>query len=314
VYQKLSNSFVLKRGGEIKDPHLFYHWEGQRDLPVVVVLGGISADCFVSGEKGWWKDFVKPSGAIDTNSFSVLSFDYLGGNGKSFGPRNSQQKEVGIDTHDQAKALKELMGHLRISKLHAIVGSSYGGMVGLAFAGLYPDLVRQLFVVSASHRPNTRSLALRSIQRQIVRLSPTKKQGLAQARSLAMIGYRSVEELDRRFGRKKGKISEKGLHFLVEDYLKAKGDEFSQKFHYQAFLNLSESIDFHFVDPSTIKVPSTFIGVDSDQLVFTKEMRELSKGIQAQSSFYEIKSLYGHDAFLKEVNSIGVLLESALAR
>ena len=145
----------------------------------------------------------------------------------------------------------------------------------------------------------------------MVHFGKSKKIGLAQARSLAMIGYRSVEELESRFGRKK---SEKGQNFLVEDYLKAKGQEFSERFHPDAFLSLSESIDFHFVDPKTIRVPSTFIGVDSDQLVFSKEIKDLSQKIKAPSTFYEIKSLYGHDAFLKEVDTLGKILKKELAR
>ncbi|MDC0254672.1 alpha/beta fold hydrolase [Bacteriovoracales bacterium] len=306
---KLSGPFILKTGEKIKRPHLFYKWEGDKDLPVIVVLGGISSDSLVSGEKGWWKDFVGPNGSIDTKAFSILSFDFLGGNGKSSGPRNSKEK-MSIHTEDQAKALRELIKFLGI-KVHTFVGSSYGGMVGLAFASLYPDLVEKLLVISASHYPNTRSIALRSLQRQMVSLGRSKKLGLAQARSLAMIGYRSVEELESRFGRKK---SEKGEHFLVEDYLKAKGQEFSERFHPDAFLNLSESIDLHFVEPKTIRIPSTFIGVDSDQLVFSKDIKRLSQKIKAPSTFYEIKSLFGHDAFLKEVEVLGNIIKKELAR
>tara|TARA_B100000029_G_scaffold193014_1_gene191109 strand:- start:363 stop:1295 length:933 start_codon:yes stop_codon:yes gene_type:complete len=307
---ELSGPFVLKNGKKIKRPHLFYKWEGNKELPVIVVLGGISSDCYVSGEKGWWKDFVGPHASIDTNAFSILSFDFLGGNGKSSGPKNLKEK-VNVDTQDQAKALRELIKLLGISKLHALVGSSYGGMVGLAFASLYPNLVEKLLVISASHCPNTRSIALRSLQRQMVCFGRSKKQGLAQARSLAMVGYRSVEELESRFGRKK---SEKGQGFLIEDYLKAKGKEFSEKFHPDAFLNLSESIDRHFVEPKTIRVPSTFIGVDSDQLVFSKDIKELSQNINAPSIFYEIKSLYGHDAFLKEIEVLGNIIKKELVR
>jgi len=312
MHQDLSSPFTLKSGVKLKKPFLNYSWEGDRKLPVIVILGGISSNSNVLGPRGWWNDFVGPKAPINTNNYSILSFDFLGGNGKSYGPRTSKNKEYSIDTHDQAKALNELITHLKISKIEAIVGSSYGGMVGLAFASRYPKKAKKLIVISASNYSNTRSIALRSLQRQIVLSSRSKKRGLIQARSLAMIGYRSVQEFEIRFGRKKSKLENEGLNFLVEDYLKAKGIEFSKIFNYQAFLNLSESIDFHHVDPNKIKTSCILIAVDSDQLVFSNDIKILSKKIKAPSKFYEIKSLYGHDAFLKEVNSIGKILKSEL--
>ena len=62
-----------------------------------------------------------------------------------------------------------------------------------------------------------------------------------------MIGYRSVQEFGE-IRKKKANLTMK-RHFLVEDYLQAKGLEFSKNFHYQAFLNLSESIDLHNINP-----------------------------------------------------------------
>lgn len=133
-----------------------------------------------------------------------------------------------------------------------------------------------------------------------------------------MTTYRSAEELAARFDRppREGPRSDGSAGrpvFPVEDYLAAQGERFRERFCAKAYLRLSESIDRHRVDPSRVRVPTTLVGVDSDVLVPTAQLRELARRLAGPSRLHEVSSLYGHDAFLKEPASIGGIVARALA-
>ena len=170
---QLGERFTLHHGGVLVCPRLAWRIEGPADAPLVAALGGISAHRRVFGaslRSGWWDDLVGPGRALDAARLRVLGIDYLGGSGESSAP------EAGIpfpslSSFDQAEAVRVLLDHLRIERLRAIVGASYGGMVGLAFAQRYAERVEQLIVISAADRTHPMSTAWRSVQRQMLRFA-----------------------------------------------------------------------------------------------------------------------------------------------
>ncbi len=322
----LESEWRLDEGETLLGGTLAYELAGAPDGPVVAVLGGISAGKHVTpnaadGSPGWWADIVGPGRAIDTDRYRVLTFDYLGGNGSSSGPRVpcgglTAGSFPRVTTGDQARGLALLVDHLGIGSLHAVVGASYGGMVALAFAARYRERLERLFIACAAHQSHTQSTALRGLQRQIVRLGRglgAAPEALALARGLAMVTYRSPEELEGRFGpfpRRAGGA----LEFPVEAYLRARGKAFARTFHPDAFLLLSESLDLHRVDPERIVTPTTLWAIASDQLVPLTQVRELRRRLGGSSRLVEVDSPYGHDAFLKESASLGSVLASCLAK
>lgn len=282
---------------------------GDPDLPAVVALGGISATHHLAAHganprRGWWDPFVGAGRALDTTRYSVIGIDYVGGAGGS------------VTTEDQAQALCAALDHLGVRSVHTIVGSSYGGMVALAFAALYPDRLRQLVLISAAHQTHPMATALRSIQRQVVRFGLTQgraSEGLRLARALAMTTYRTSEEFAARFD-SAAEWTPSGPRFPVEDYLDAAAERFAAAVSPQRFLALSESIDLHRVDPTVVKTPATLVGVDSDALVPLWQLQELGDRLGGPVRFYEITSRYGHDAFLKEVEVVSRIIADALER
>jgi homoserine O-acetyltransferase len=221
-----------------------------------------------------------------------------------------------ISTQDQARALHRLLAYLGTESVHTFVGSSYGGMVGLAFAAEYPRYLRRLVVISGAHRTHPMATAHRMVQRRIVemgRAAGSVGEGLALARALAMTTYRSMDEFEGRF------TTEPRGHggdprFGVEEYLLAQGTRFCSRMAPDAFLCLSLSIDLHDVDPFTVDVPTDLISVDSDTLVPPWLMDELEAGLAGPARHHRISSIYGHDAFLKEVEAVGGLLSRILKR
>jgi homoserine O-acetyltransferase len=207
-----------------------------------------------------------------------------------------------VSTFDQAKVLDALLAHLGIAQLYALVGASYGGMVGLAMAQAFPERIRHLCVISAAHKSAPMGVAWRTIQRQIVELGLSSNrgaEGLALARALAMSTYRTPEEFANRFDGERVDAAEPDS-FPVWNYLRARGDDYTRHMDPRAFLCLSRSIDLHHVDPERVRVPLTLVGVRQDQLVPLSLTRELAAACGSHCELRELNSLYGHDAFLKE--------------
>jgi homoserine O-acetyltransferase len=313
----LANPFPLHFGGALQEARLAWKLVGNPQRPLVLALGGISAGRYVTTtgtSKGWWHQVIGPGAALDTNEAQVLGIDFLGGSGESTGPQRGQTDFPSISAYDQAEAIKQLLDHLQLAKLDLLVGASYGGMVGLAFAERFPERIKKLIVISAAHRSHPMSTAWRSVQRAIVRYAAEKDEGaegLRLARALAMATYRSTNEFERRFAGEPQRVDGR-FQFPVESYLLSRGDAYAASYVPEAFVCLSESIDLHRIEPSRINVATTLVGIREDQLVPIADMRELSQSLAGPTELVELSSLYGHDAFLKEAAALRPIFAKAL--
>ncbi|HEY4560985.1 MAG TPA: homoserine O-succinyltransferase, partial [Lysobacter sp.] len=178
---------------------LRYEAVGDAHLPTVLVAGGISAHRHLAANaadpsRGWWEAQVGAGRAIDPTRHHVLAIDWLGADGLL---------DVPIDPADQADAIAALLDRLGIPRLHAFVGASYGAMVGLQLAARHPARVDRLVAISGVHRAHPYSSAWRALQRRIVQLGALQcdgVDGLVLARQVALLGYRTPEEFEERFG------------------------------------------------------------------------------------------------------------------
>jgi homoserine O-acetyltransferase len=270
----------------------------------VAVLGGISATCAAcddGAQRGWWRELAGPGRALDTRAIRVLGWTY---------PTTTNGR---VTTRDHARALVAILDELGIERLDALIGASYGGMVGLALAQLHPERVHTLVCIGAAHCAHPLATAWRAIQRRIVRFGLEHDAGrdaLVLARALAMTTYRSREEFAARFDEPPddGPI---GPVFEVERYLVSRGEDYAQRTAPERFLALSEALDVHRVEPERIRVPATFVAVRQDQLVPLEQMRELARRYAGPCTLHEIDSIYGHDAFLKEATRLAPILRAA---
>lgn len=315
---QLEHPLSLELGGRLDNVRVAWRLSGNPSGPLVVALGGISAGRVVTDvgtrEKGWWCDVIGPGKALDIDRFQVLGIDFLGGSGATTGPRAGQTNFPSISSYDQAEILRRVLEHLRAAPVAAIIGASYGGMVGLAFAERYPELVEHLVVISAADRAHPMATAWRSVQRAMVRYalkSGDGPEGLRLARALAMATYRSPDEFVARFSGPAARIDGR-FQFPVESYLLARGDAYAATYVPEAFVCLSESIDLHQVDAARIGVPTTLVGVLEDQLVPIADTRALAKRLNGRAELVELSSLYGHDAFLKESAALSAVFSRAL--
>ena len=277
---------------------------GPEDAPLVVAMGGISANRFVcgrgDGKPGWWAGLVGDGAVVDPARFRVLGFDFIADEGGHCAP----------STKDQAEAVATALDHLGIGRAHALIGASYGGMTGLALAQYFPDRLERLVVVSAAAEPHPAATAWRELQRRVVALgieSGTKNEALAIARGMGMMSYRTAPEFEQRFTG--GLDSEDPLGRTAPgEYLRARGQAFQRVMTPERFLSLSASIDRHRVEPEDIRVPTLIIGAETDQLVPATQLDVLAKRLAGPVELHILSSIYGHDMFLKEATRIGELI------
>ena len=289
---------------------------GDLAKPMIVLLGGISAtrwalDCHESEQSGWWNQVINQQSYLSPNDYCFLTFEYF-----AFADHfiNSQVNNPPVvTTTDQANILHQIQARLSLPLFHAVIGSSYGGMVSLAFAAQYPTALQHLVCIAAADYNSVKSQALRGIQRQIIQLGAQQNNEIkaytALARSLAMIGYRGEEELEQRF---QSHQPGQALHDVTA-YLQHHGDVFAEQFSVSRYLQLSQSIDFHCVDTSNIQAKTQLIAISSDQMVPVQLIQNLQQNLTAESYISIIDSHYGHDGFLLETGQLNQIFQIFLS-
>lgn len=306
---------LAMRHAGVREVAVRYECLGAPGLPVVLVAGGISAGRHVAAsgafpERGWWEAQVAAGRALDPTRRRLLAIDWLGADGTLDAP---------IDPADQADAITAVLDALGIGVLDAFVGCSYGAMVGLQFAARHPRRLARLVAVSGAHRAHPHASAARALQRRAVALGALQcdeHAGLVLARQLAVLGYRTPEEFDARFGG--ARIVEGRVRTGAEDYLDHCANAWAARTPATGFLRLSESLDLQSVEPEDIPVPVTVVAVAEDRLVPVADayalVERLARGCARRRPVLRVlRSVYGHDAFLKEPDAIGAVLREALA-
>ncbi|MEO0615362.1 MAG: homoserine O-acetyltransferase [Pseudomonadota bacterium] len=357
-FLKLPGTFELRRGGVLERPTLAYETWGQlsaeRDNAIVLFTGlSPSAHAASSPEDlspGWWEEMLGPQRPIDTDRFFVVCVNSLGSCFGSTGPASdnpSRNVRYGIDfpvlsLEDIANASLPVLDALGIDRVFAAIGCSMGGMTALAFAALHPARCGRLISVSSAARAAPFAIALRSLQREMVRRDPDWRDGrypagagpitgMRMARKLGMITYRSAEEWVQRFGRERV-AAEHGandpfcIDFEVESYLEAHALKFTGAFDANCYLYLSRAMDlFDIADyggsvasgvARTSLDEALVIGVGSDILFPLWQQRELADALGAAGcdvSFEALDSIQGHDSFLVDMDRFRPVIGGWLA-
>ncbi|MGA9659259.1 MAG: homoserine O-succinyltransferase [Asticcacaulis sp.] len=311
IIASIPADFRLQGGMKLEQSDVVARLYGPASAPVVVAAGGISAGRILFAKEdateaapGWWEGVAGPDEALDLNRFRVLSIE--------FAPQLPASQVYTITTHDQARLVKLLLDQIKIERIYCFIGASYGAMIGLAFAELYPDAVERLCVISAAHRAHPMATAFRGLQRRMLQFGKDvgkPAEGISLARQLAMTTYRSDAEFSQRFDGPPPVAA--GDNYVVCGYLRARGDAYTAS-DVNRWISLSDSLDRHRVDPSKIKAKVFLAAVPTDRLVPYDDMKILSEQL-SNSVFIEFPSLYGHDAFLKEIKTVSDIVRTALA-
>lgn len=332
----LPASFPMKRGGVLAGAHIAYETWGTlnaaRDNAVLIVTG-LSPDAHAAAnaanpESGWWEAMLGPGKPIDTGRWFVVCVNSLGSCKGSTGPASIDPAtgtpyrlsfpELSIE--DGADAAHHVLRLLGVERLACLIGNSMGGMTALAYLLRHPGSARSHINISGAARALPFSIAIRSLQREAIRLDPMwndggydeagyPESGMRMARKLGVITYRSALEWDGRFGRVRLDRSTQepdrsddedpfGLEFEVESYLEGHARRFVRRFDPNCYLYLSRSMDWfdlgegHGGDAmaalAEIGAPAASgleralsIGVRTDILFPLQQQQEIADGLRA---------------------------------
>ena len=286
--------------GQLRTVRVRYSLWGPPGLPLRIALGGISAG---RRTDRWWSSQFGERRPFDPARHRILGIDWL--------DRPWPDGSV-VSTQQQAAALAAVLDHLGIERVDRLVGASYGAMTALAFAAAFPDRVSHLLAISGADRAHPAATARRLIQRRIIRLgleAGDGDAGLALARSLALTTYRPDQLLNERFAHDDPQTVLDGL----AGYFDHQGRRCRRDFDVEKYLCLSESLDRHRVDVSSIRCPVDLVAVDSDTLVPPRQIEALGHRLGRRARLHRVRSAFGHDAFLKEEGRFQALLGQLLA-
>jgi homoserine O-acetyltransferase len=220
-----------------------------------------------------------------------------------------------------------------------------GGMQALEWAIGFPDRLERVAILAAPASSSADQIALNSVQLEAIRMDPGfaggnyyeakdgegPHRGLALARRMALLNYRSPSELNDRFRRSwQSGISPLGAEgkFAVESYLDFHGNKFTRRFDANSYLSLVNAMSSHDIGRGRgssaealagITARSLVLGIDSDRLFPVDEQHfiagELGGGINGGidgGGATIISSEYGHDGFLIEDELVGPAIAGLL--
>jgi homoserine O-acetyltransferase len=319
----------------------------------ILVCHALSGDAHVAGfhegeeKPGWWNAVIGPGKALDTDRYFVICSNVLGGCKGSTGPSSvnpATGKPFGakfpvITIRDMVNAQKLLIDQLGISQLYAVVGGSMGGMQVLQWTVTYPDHMKKAVVIATSGYSTPQQIAFNEVGRKAIISDPhwnsgdyygktLPTHGLALARMVGHITYLSNESMHEKFGRAlqgKDRIGfDFSTDFKIESYLHHQGDTFTRRFDANSYLYITKAIDYFDLTKdgslttglASVRAAFLVISVSSDWLYPPYQSQEIVSALTANEleiHYCEIRSNYGHDAFLLESGQINYLVGKFLS-
>ncbi|MFA5287666.1 MAG: homoserine O-acetyltransferase [Candidatus Omnitrophota bacterium] len=319
----------------------------------VLIVHALSGDAHAAGihtgenDPGWWDEFIGPGKAFDTDKYFIICSNILGGCKGSTGPASINPKTGKpyalefplISINDIVNAQKRLIEYLGIEKLLSVVGGSMGGHQVLSWLVNHSKNICSAVPIATTIKHSPQQIAFNEVGRQSIMADahwksgnyydgPAPSKGLAVARMIGHITYMSDKSMAEKFGRAK---KEAGEHFKftadfeVEGYLRYRGDSFVKRFDANSYLYITKAMDnFDASNGRPLqdvlrgsKVKVMVISFKSDWLYPAYQSKEIVKACKlagVETTYCEIDSTYGHDAFLLEVEEEAHLIKHFLKK
>jgi len=351
--------FVLEGGGQLSDFEVAYETWGELDdsgTNAVLVCHALTGDSHAHGRAGsghptdgWWNGVIGPGRGIDTDRHFVVCANVLGGCQGTTGPaspRPGTGRPFGssfpvVSVRDMVRTQVALADHLGVDQWLTVVGGSMGGMQVLEWGVMAPGRVRSLVPIAVGAAASAWQIAFSRVGRLAVALDPAWRggdfydapegpaAGLALARSLAQITYRSNEVYEDRFGRLTAEELDRfdlWQRFQVERYLDYHGEKLVRRFDANSYVLLNKAMDLHDVGRDRggirralrrIRVPVLNVSISSDTLYPAPQQVAVHDVLLEQGGESEhvvIDSPHGHDGFLIETDAVSAILGEFLSR
>ncbi len=317
----------------------------------ILILHALSGDAHAAGlhrddkGPGWWDAMIGPGKPFDTDRYFIICSNVIGGCKGSTGPASLDPKTgkpYGTDfpfitIADMVDAQRRLIDYLGIERLLCVSGGSMGGMQALQWVASYPERVRSAIPIATALKHSPQQIAFNEVIRQSIMADPAWREGhyyetgqpekgLSVARMIGHITFMSDQSMEEKFSRKlkKGQFSFNfDADFEVEGYLRYRGANFVKRFDANSYLYITKAMDYFDLSGGKLIAGS---GIDTCFLVISfksdwlypsyqsQEIVRLLKRKRVDATYCELKSTYGHDAFLVELEGQGTLIRHFLEK
>lgn len=347
-----NQGFVLESGSSLPSVTVAFESWGQLNQSrsnAVLVLHALSGDSHAAGptgpghlSPGWWDGLIGPGRPIDTDQYFVVCPNVLGGCQGTTGPSSPDAEGTPfgsrfptITIRDQVVVEAALADELGIAVWAAVIGGSMGAMRALEWCVGYAERVERAVVLAVSAAASAEQIALCSLQIRAIRSDPDFAGGdyyfgaqhpwvgLSLARGLGQISYRTEREFDVRFAREaqEDEVPLHGGRYAIESYLEYQGAKLVRRFDANSYVVLSDAMNHHDVGRarggvaqalSTVRARVTVAGIASDRLYPLEQQLEIARLWPGDIEVHVIRSEYGHDGFLLEIDAVGQVIRTSL--
>jgi homoserine O-acetyltransferase len=321
---KYNYTFGFESGETIPSLEITYHHTEnlERELPVIWICHALTAN---SNPEEWWDVLVGEGKFFDTARYRIICANVIGSCYGSTGPASKDEKGEEyllrfpkVTVRDIVSTLEILRKHLGIKKIDLLIGGSIGGFQALEWSISSAEIIESAVFIACNSQISPWGTAFNESQRMALYADNTffkqesvegGKKGLAAARSIALLSYRSYE------GYNAGQ-NEESSDFLFANkactYQVYQGKKLVDRFNAYSYYTLTKSVDSHNVGRnrgglekalSQVKAKSLVIGIDSDFLFPVSEQKFIASNITG-AIYEEITSKFGHDGFLLENEQI----------
>lgn len=320
---------LLASGKMIESVTLRYERVGPPDAPVILVCHALTGNYRTVGTietPGWWSGLIGPDQYIDTTKFQVLTFNVLGGCNGSTGPLTINPKTntpyglsfPKITIRDMVTAQYMALQKLNIKKLFAVIGGSLGGMQVLEWGLIYPDMMDKLIALAVTPVFSDYGIGFNHLAETAIKNDPAWNhgsyspseplQGLALARMVGMVTYRSANLFAERFGRQKTETS-----YSVSSYLDYQGKKLARRFDPNSYLYLLNAMNHHDIGHDrggwetaslSLQKPILLISYEKDLIYEPQTIRAFAEKLP-RCTYFHVRTNFGHDGFLTEFQNWG---------
>jgi homoserine O-acetyltransferase len=323
---------VLESGEQLSPVHVAYETYGtlnENGTNAILICHALTANAHAAGKNsaidktsGWWDPLIGPGRAFDTNRYFVVCPNIFGSCYGTTGPAsiNPATGELyrlefpQFTVRDIVTVQKKLLDFLGVSQLVTISGSSLGGMQVLEWPLMYPEFCKSIIPISTAARQTAWCIALNTAARTAIINDPDWNRGdyerqpatgLALARMIGMISYRSGAEFEQRFGNDS---------YQIESYLRYQGEKLVSRFDANTYLYLTRAMDSHDITRgrvTKIHCPMCCIGFSSDLRYPVRDQQELADQIP-NAELHVLDSIHGHDSFLIKFDAMSRVIKTFL--
>jgi len=333
-YHQLEENFQLEQGGAIRNPKIAYHTYGtlnDKKDNVVFICHALTAN---SDADDWWHGLFGKGDIFDWDKSFIICANNLGSPYGTASPKQinpDTQERYGMDfpfftIRDTANLHLKLLEYFGIQEIKLLIGGSGGGNIAQEIAYEWGEKIRNLVLLCCSSMETPWTVAIHESQRITLKSDSTffdntdeaGQAGLKACRAVALPFYRTHVS----FKLRQNEITlDKVDDFRAASYIQYQGDKFVKRFNAHCYYHLLNALDSHNIGRgresiekalSKITANTVVIGFDSDILIPKIEQQFLAKHIP-NAEYVEVKSLFGHDAFLIEHDDIRKSIRSQIS-